>query len=320
MVSLQATKWIENLHPEGSVARAARRSLKLRLGAVRDLLKLACSSGANESEVIHQVRVAARRAAAAIELYADFLPAHRTEWIARRLKKLRKAAGPPRDLDVMSELFGKLSQEIDGASAILPVLSKEKQLARADFQVRHRKYRKQNRLKRRLNSLPKLVRDRREIEACDANPESFSNWSRTELRRVVQEFFDSAPERNADADALHRFRIQCKHLRYTIELIGSAFPAELQNDAYPHLVALQVRLGEINDLTMASLYLKRKLADANDTLPEQPLRTLRHACEIRLDAAREDFYAFWADEVREKLSSCLEEMLADREENCDSLR
>ncbi|MGE3316552.1 MAG: CHAD domain-containing protein [Planctomycetaceae bacterium] len=319
MRSLQDTKWIEHLHPEGSVVDAAKKTLKLRLGAVRQLLRHRPSSETTESEAIHQVRVASRRAAAAIELYADLLPSRRVNWIDKRLKKLRKAAGPTRDLDVTAELFAKFAQGIDGATVLLSGMEQESRVARREFRDSYHGWRKDRKLQRRLKSLRKRV-DAERAAAANARSETFSRWSRTELRRVVQEFFDAAPTPEADAEALHQFRIQCKSLRYTIELVGSAFPPELRNETYPALSQMQSMLGEINDLVMASRYLTRTLSTAQASLREQPLRALRDACDARHAAACDEFHLFWSGEIREQLSSCFEEMLADREETCDSLR
>ena len=44
-------------------------------------------------EKVHQLRVATRRAIAALKLYRDWLPQDEARWLSKRLKKIRRAAG-----------------------------------------------------------------------------------------------------------------------------------------------------------------------------------------------------------------------------------
>ena len=68
------SKWISDLGAATPVADAARRVLTLRLEGVRDCLGLALREPGGDPELVHQLRVATRRASAALEIFAACLP------------------------------------------------------------------------------------------------------------------------------------------------------------------------------------------------------------------------------------------------------
>src|SRR5215213_8146493 len=96
-------KWIDGIGPETAVADAARRSLEVRLAVVANALPLAAHLSEHDIEHVHRLRVATRRAAAALKLYRDWLPRKPARWIKKRLRQIRRAASEIRDLDVLIE-------------------------------------------------------------------------------------------------------------------------------------------------------------------------------------------------------------------------
>src|SRR3954454_15518570 len=103
-------KWIEGIGPETTVTDAARRSLELRLAVVAHMLPLAAHLAEHDIEHVHRLRVATRRAAAALKLYRDWLPQKSARWTKKRLRQIRRAASEARDLDV---LIQRLHRESD---------------------------------------------------------------------------------------------------------------------------------------------------------------------------------------------------------------
>src|SRR5215212_5938250 len=106
-------KWIDGIGPETTVAEAASRSLEPRLAVIAHSLPLAAHLAEHDIEHVHRLRVATRRAAAALKLYRDWLPRKSTRWIKKRLRQIRRAASEARDLDVLIE---RLQREL-GAQA-----------------------------------------------------------------------------------------------------------------------------------------------------------------------------------------------------------
>ena len=67
------------------------------------------------------------------------------------------------------------------------------------------------------------------------------------MQKTVQKFFKAEPSNVGDVNALHRFRIRGKELRYAMELLAAAFPVGFRDELYPVVEQLQELLGDIID-------------------------------------------------------------------------
>src|SRR3954471_4319155 len=93
-------KWLDvNSHSE--VCSVARQALAMRLLRVAKNLRRAAKASAKQAEDIHRLRTWSRRAAAAVELLRPLLAGKQGKWFDKKLRKIRRAAGEVRDLDVM---------------------------------------------------------------------------------------------------------------------------------------------------------------------------------------------------------------------------
>src|SRR5438874_6648593 len=92
-------KWVSGLTAETAVGKAARKALALRFEALADALKPAAAWGV-DPEPVHKLRVAARRASAALDTFADLLPGKLYRRTRKAVKRLRRSAGAARDTDV----------------------------------------------------------------------------------------------------------------------------------------------------------------------------------------------------------------------------
>ena len=101
-------KWISDLHPDTPVADAARHVLTVRLEVVRDCLPPALDRPDEDPEHVHQLRVATRRAGAALRIFAPCLPEKAFKAARKALRRLRRAAGAARDWDVFLESLAQL--------------------------------------------------------------------------------------------------------------------------------------------------------------------------------------------------------------------
>ena len=104
---IQPGKWISDLTADTRVSDAARRVLTFRLEAVRDWLGQALREAGQDTEYVHQLRVATRRASAALDVFAACLPPKVAKEAKDRLKLIRRAAGEARDWDVF---LGRLNE------------------------------------------------------------------------------------------------------------------------------------------------------------------------------------------------------------------
>ena len=122
----QSGKWIDGIRPDGTVCDSARVSLAARLAAVAYWLPLAAEHADQDVEHIHRLRVSTRRAIAALKLYRDLLPRKPFRWLKKRLKKIRRAAGEARDLDVLAEW---IQQHDDAYHPALSIVTAERTAA-----------------------------------------------------------------------------------------------------------------------------------------------------------------------------------------------
>ncbi|MCS7045318.1 MAG: CHAD domain-containing protein, partial [Gemmataceae bacterium] len=93
-------KWMHDLPAGTRLHHAAQAVLGTRLEAVRDALEPALRNAAADVEHVHKLRVATRRARAALDLFRACLsdPVYRR--VKKALRKIRRAAGAARDWDV----------------------------------------------------------------------------------------------------------------------------------------------------------------------------------------------------------------------------
>lgn len=288
-------KWLTDISADDRAVDAAARSLADRLDMVRRYLKQAANAAAAED--IHQLRVWARRADAALALYADLIPSKHLPWFRKWVRRLRRGAGRVRDSDVFA---GRATDP----HAPIPIR------LRAE---RWRGLKKLRRLANRLDNGRRIKKRTRKLLAKMAHARSserFADRARASLQPLVAGFLEAAPTTGADDDALHRFRIRGKELRYVMELVAGAFPPALGDELYPLVADLQERLGRVNDLATAQKRLEGWLAETGDPATVSHLRRRLNETGEELVRARADFHAWWTPELRETLRARVDELLA----------
>jgi CHAD domain-containing protein len=291
-------KWIEGINPAGSVADAARRSLEARLTAVAHALPLAAYLAEHDVEHVHRLRVSTRRAMAALELYRDFLPNKPARWLRKRLKKVRRAAGDARDLDVLGTRLQHTYS--DRAAPVESFIHKERAGVQPAIVKAAERCRRGDRLVRKTGKLLDGIKS-----TNDSDVPTFHAWAVERLDARAREFFETAPSDLADTTALHQFRIRGKELRYTIELLEAAFDRDMRKEYYPIVEELQERLGKVQDHAAAIDRLNGWADDVKDAEQAQHLRGLAEDERENLIEAVDDFRGWWTKERCEHLRAGL---------------
>ena len=166
------SKWITVESLEEPVTRVARRALKARLKWLWSRLPPAAEAADEDLELVHQLRVASRRATAAMETFSAYLPPRRAAWFDRQLKRIRNAAGEARDLDVLAVRLqtGLQGDTSDAANAIVDRLSAARKAAQPEIvEVYHRLQARE--FRQRIRKLVHRVRLR------ESSPESHQGES-----------------------------------------------------------------------------------------------------------------------------------------------
>jgi CHAD domain-containing protein len=296
-------KWIDGIDAETPVDKAARRSLEPRLTIVAQSLSLAAHLADHDIEHVHRLRVATRRAHAAVKLYRDCLPDKTARWMKKRLKKIRRAAGDARDLDVLAI---RLAEEYgEPVAPIVEFICQERaRVQPAILQIADR-CRRDDRFIRKMSKLQDGIHEPKNGDDSQDQPATFGKWVTAKLAKLNEAFLAAMPDETSDARALHQFRIRAKALRYAIELVAPAFGPELKEDLYPIVEDLQEKLGRVQDHVTA----KQLFETWTTENPGEERRTM--LCELaeaearRIEQETEEFHNWWRDERAERVRAIL---------------
>ena len=286
------------------VSRVAARNLRKRLVVVWSELRAACRPR-HEPERIHQVRVACRRTLAAFEAFRELVPPKQGKWFEKRLRKIRRAAGETRDLDV---LIGRLAEERLDAQAerakrrLLVMLGQRRDESRQPLRE----------VLQRLEAVDWSGRIERVVErVAEAEiDKSFADFARHGLRPTLRRFFSRADRRQADAEEIHRLRIEGKKLRYAMEIFAVAFPPAVRTACLKALEEMQQSLGQFTDHAAAADRFRRWARESGAGPDHKTLVGLRKREEALADRARKAFSKWWTRSrrlsLRESFSQTLE--------------
>ena len=211
--------------------------VRQRLQSVGDCLVQFRNSPKN-SDALHDLRVACRRAEAALRLCRDLLPPQPAKWLRKQLRQLRQLSNASRDNEVLREwLKGQ------GGSFV------------RDFQKALKSERDSERVQM-VEFIEELLRgDRladRTRRACLVHNDRTGERDHLLMaHRFLDDLFrfiQALPTRTTSPSELHLFRIASKRLRYAIECVCDIFPKAKFSSLQRILRQIQERLGELHDL------------------------------------------------------------------------
>ncbi len=225
-----------------------------------------------DSEAMHQARVATRRLRAALSLFRDYLPpaAQRLRdelrWVARLL-------GEVRDLDVQSARLADWRTD-DSLRALDDVTAL---LTRRREQAQEKLLRGLNsaRYERLVTKFTGFLRD----DACLDAGEQCMKPAQEEMPGLIRRRYDKlrklgdAIAQDSSPSEYHALRIQCKRLRYALEFAEPLYRKAVR--AYlPRLTALQDLLGLLQDVYVAIEEMRRLSLASQHELPAQTIFAL----------------------------------------------
>jgi len=290
-------KWITELTADTPLADAARRVLSVRLAVVHHFLPLAMRQADEDIEYVHQLRVATRRAGAALEIFSSCLPERELKKAKKSLRGVRRAAGEARDWDVFLDGLpgGKWH-----SARLLPV---------RDLLLGYALSRRVAAQELLADASPNypfaFERFQAETVAAvhkpKADPEirTLAELAQPMIARLLQELHEAAAGDLNDYDHLHQVRIIGKRLRYAMEVFVDCFAPAFKEELYPAVEQMQELLGDANDSHVAH----QRLTLVGERL--QALRPhdwrryrggLENLCryhEQKLIEKRREFIAWW---------------------------
>jgi CHAD domain-containing protein len=231
-----------------------------------------------------------------------WLTQKKRRWIKKRLKKIRRAAGDARDLDVLAD---RVRHDLgDKAGPVLELVRDLRESAQPAIINVAEKCRRNDRFAQKTGKLIEEIRPPRP-QSDAQTPESFRAWAAQQLTHAADEFFRVVPADGADAQALHQFRIQTKALRYAIELLAPAFGPDLREVTYPVVEELQERLGAIQDCVVGAKNSRSWVRDADSDEVCELLNQLAEIQDARRQQLTAEFQNWWTPERVAMLKSGL---------------
>lgn len=268
----------QGIHPEMHIAEACRLIWRDQLTNM--LLNEAGVRFSDDPEYVHDMRVAIRRARAALTLYGDYFRPKAIRCIRKGLRRTAKALGAVRDLDVA---IARLEQYADRPARNADLNEKleewrgQRAAAHADLQD----WLGSKRYATFLTEWYKFcitsgrgVRDFATAAGQAPTPHQVRHvipsmiLSRFEDVRAFETIFESTDA--PPPEVLHRLRIACKYLRYNLEFVRNLLGAR-GDVLIESLRILQDNLGDLNDAAVS----KRMLGDTEATLEPGQMRYRR---------------------------------------------
>jgi CHAD domain-containing protein len=294
--SILQSKWIVGTEPDQPVSRVARVALSQRLTVLQTYLRLAAKRADKDDEYVHQLRVSTRRAHAALRMFGSLLPPRRAERMRKQLKRLRRAAGVARDLDVLASRLSRRA-ETSSDSRLEPVIDR---IHEERGQAQKRLVLERKRLKRAdFESAAQGMLKRVHWRGSQPEP-LFRDVALQSFHTAIDKFLQAATADLSELSLLHEMRLAGKRLRYAMELLAGVFEPAFKSRLYPAVQEIQDKLGHVNDHVTAATLLSQWSAEASVT--ESGLLA-QLAAEERgfAEATRRQFQQWWTPQRIEEL-------------------
>ena len=243
------SNWFKDLTPATPARAAARQVLATRVSTVEQRLGRMTNRLGEKPEDVHKLRVATRRLAAGLSVFRPVLCSRLHKRLRRAARRIRRAAGAVRDLDVLrvqleDRLKARPWMPSGVGKAILRGLDQECRLARrALAQVVPRW------AKRFSNAAEDLLASL-DIESPSRSglATKMGRLARVVLGKRLNQLFAAGRADLADLGNMHRLRIAAKRLRYAMEVFAGCYPTEFRGGVYQQVESIQSELGAVNDL------------------------------------------------------------------------
>jgi CHAD domain-containing protein len=203
-------------------------------------------------DVVHRLRVAARRLASALDAFADHFPSDGVAKVGKQAKHLRSGAGGVRDHDIALALAAEVGLEL--SEKAMERVERGRERAGEDLRRRLERMRGKSPGAEWAHTLRLTGQGR----AGAAGPTAAS-YAAALLPRMANESFETGHEAVAPAatiENLHAFRILGKRFRYTLEIFAPCYSDGLR-DALQLLGGVQDILGLVNDCETAGKILAK---------------------------------------------------------------
>jgi inorganic triphosphatase YgiF len=256
------------LAPDASVADAFRLIARSCIGQL--LANQTCLVETGDPEAVHQMRVALRRLRSAMNVFKEFLDTPETMSVREDVRGLLRHLGTARDSVVfVEEILEPLTRpyaDEPGYAALCADFIADRQ-ASHDSAVKAVSMPDFTRL---ILRLAKWCEDGDWLQADDGDLRRRLDHPARDLAGATLAKRDRKVRKDArrlselDAAGRHKFRIEVKKLRYSIEFFSSLYQDRKIKRLIGALAALQDRLGLLNDIAVSRGRLRARAEQHGD--------------------------------------------------------
>jgi CHAD domain-containing protein len=276
---------------------STRGMLKLLRKRLRNVQNRGLKKNRDGVRDVHRLRVATRRARAALTVCSPLIPKSTSKQIEESLKSQRKALGQLRDWDVL-------------ISCVLCTPADENAESRCDllyFLASQRRSAWKTALKIWSDSEHSALLDDAISEIRASKPRRAKNQSARELfhsavgapletiRAVVR--CAEAQAASPDIDSLHDLRIALKELRYLLEFRDEVTQSQSPAPQLAVLIEAQQRLGDLHDLSRRADLLTSATRPKNKSV-RQWITSTAESAESRLKVETARYLAWQQDALK----------------------
>lgn len=290
-------------HGNSDVPDAARRALSSHLSDVTRYLTSAAKASADKPRAVHRLRISSRHAEAALRFYKPLLSAELATWFRRHLKRIRRAAGEARDLDVLLERI-HLDKSFSSARHLSARLQKQRKSAQKPLRGLQRKLGKSGVLRRKTRKLDRYISRKLSSKKRTTLPD-MKSWAMDQIQPVAADFLSAGEGRLRTSTDLHKLRIAGKRLRYALSLVAEVFPLRQLSPLTKELRQMQKVLGTLCDHAAAIETWGQLLADVEIPTEQEQLSRVIAAERKSLAASKTKFRRWWNALRRRRLRSSL---------------
>ncbi len=280
-----------------SASQLAAEMLEMRLKVVRTNMKAVIARWKKDDEHLHELRISLRRAIASLDLFAPCChPVKDVRWLVRKLKAVLKSTSRARDLDVL--LSRPLPKSGKAGNELRKTWISDRKKAQKSLERHYVKLIDEKKLRQHAQSLLKSTR--KSDKSPDTHVDPYA-WSMLQLHNRLQSLLKSIPPK-PDSQALHKFRIAAKQLRYTAEIVADITADSCVTDLLNQLAPIQKQLGRLQDETVAAKSLARagKKSDKQKSKTSS-LRNHSEACHENGIRLSEELSAWLKSDVQPAL-------------------
>ena len=252
-----------------------------------------------DSEHLHQLRIAVRRSRTVQRQFKDVFPPAELPGFRAEFRWLQQATGPARDLDVYLEDLDSLRELLPETmrgdlDPLVPVLAHSRLAARADMSRALRSVRTANLFEDWERLLESMVERSTHDRPAATRPIGAVAGKR--VRKVYKKIvtMGSAIDRSSPAEDYHELRKTGKELRYLLELFGvKLFDEEAVTPFVKSLKSLQDLLGRHQDrevqIAMLSFTAEEVATLSGGGAACMAMGTLVERLRVDEQAARDEF-------------------------------